>query len=591
MVRGQVIVGRAVALLACGLALLAACGSDAVDTAASCSNHTKDNGEEGRDCGGVCPARCSGSACDTDDNCASKSCKDHACAAPTGKTCGVGTATPTCADGQDCELDKDCTSGFCDGAKCASPKPESHTDGQKNAGETGIDCGGSVKADKPCPEGQGCIDDTDCAGACTNSVCGSMGPQDGKKDNGETDVDCGGPNAPKCADGKTCQADGDCATTYCKADTKVCTPPRPDDGVKNADETDVDCGGTVAPKCAVDKSCKKHEDCASDGCSYANKCVEHRSCTPHHGGDTCGPENAQGDCCETLAVARPDAQGGAYNLDKYVVTAGRMRAFVERTNGNIRDWIQQNRPTWFSANWDKYLPTTLDDPDDGNTGLKGVYQQLGPYKLVSVGGQEPANRGCNVEGPGARTYWVPDDINNRWQDRQRYPKDDLDEKALNCVTQYVISAFCAWDGGRLPTIAEISYAYTGGEGRTYPWGNSPAQQGYTDAYDSAQVAPAPPANSHYANHGYNWWSPAQRIDNDYTVYIAPPGRFPDGNGKFGQSDLAHLVLEWASDRPDASTGKFFWNGSWEVAHPTKNSSQNLAALAKYYAIGARCARD
>jgi hypothetical protein len=309
----------------------------------------------------------------------------------------------------------------------------------------------------------------------------------------------------------------------------------------------------------------------------------------HHGGDTCGPADAQGDCCETIDVPRPEAQGGAYKLDKYVVTAGRMRAFVERTGGNIRGWMQAHRPEWFREDWDKYLPTTLDDPEDGNTGFDGVYQQLGPFRFVSTGAEQPANRGCDVEGPGARTYWVPEAINDRWEDRQRYSKDDLDEKALVCVTQYMIGAFCAWDGGRLPAPAEISYAYTGGENRLFPWGNTPGQQGYSDAYDSADDAGPAPATSSYANHGYNWWSPAQRIDNDYSVYIAPPGRFPAGNGKFGHADLAHLVLEWTSNWQNGSAS-LFWTGSWESAHPTSNTTTALNALAKYYATGARCAR-
>jgi formylglycine-generating enzyme required for sulfatase activity len=471
-----------------------------------------------------------------------------------------------------------------DASDKASGGPPSCTNGVKDEGESGTDCGGV------CPitctsAGVPCVGDT-----CKDGPNGVPGESatDGKKNNGETDVDCGGAHAPKCADGKGCLADGDCVNAYCSASTKTCATPRPDDGVKNGDETDVDCGGSKAPKCAVTKGCAKHEDCASDACSYAGKCIARKSCVLHHGGDTCGPTNAQGDCCESLDVPRPDGQGGVYTLDKYVVTAGRMRAFVERTNGDIRGWVKANRPASFLEAWDDYLPTTLDDPDDGFTGFNGVYQQLGPWALVG-NGSEPANRGCNVEGPGARTYWVPKDINDRWEDRQRYPKDDLDEKALICVTQYMMSAFCAWDGGRLPSVAEISYAFTGGEGRTYPWGNSPAPGAFGDASPDAQSAGTPPASSKFANHGYNWWSPAELIDSDYSVFVAPPGRFPDGDGKFGHSDLGGLVLEWTSNI-SGGVAPAFWNGSWEIAHPTSNSTFSINAASKYYATGARCAR-
>ncbi len=38
------------------------------------------------------------------------------------------------------------------------------------------------------------------------------------------------------------------------------------DGVKNQDETDVDCGGTICHQCALGKSCLKDGDCSTDRC-------------------------------------------------------------------------------------------------------------------------------------------------------------------------------------------------------------------------------------------------------------------------------------------------------------------------------------
>jgi hypothetical protein len=43
-------------------------------------------------------------------------------------------------------------------------------DGAKNGSETGVDCGGSCSAG--CPDGQGCIDASDCQGGhCSGNIC------------------------------------------------------------------------------------------------------------------------------------------------------------------------------------------------------------------------------------------------------------------------------------------------------------------------------------------------------------------------------------------------------------------------------------
>jgi hypothetical protein len=65
--------------------------------------------------------------------------------------------------------------------------------------------------------------------------------------NGETDVDCGGtqtPACPRCALGKKCVVDADCAAGPFSCQGGVCkTPPTCTDGIQNGTETGVDCGG------------------------------------------------------------------------------------------------------------------------------------------------------------------------------------------------------------------------------------------------------------------------------------------------------------------------------------------------------------
>ncbi|MDB4942885.1 MAG: hypothetical protein JWP97_2419 [Labilithrix sp.] len=409
----------AAALALVGGALVLPACSTSDEAAPACANGTKDEGEDGIDCGGACAARCTGVACAADAECVSGHCVGGACAAPAGKPCGVGAAVATCADGEACELDKDCASGFCGGASCAEPPAGSHTDGKKNGGETGIDCGGTVKTTQPCPDGQTCTDNTDCVGTCTASVCGPMGPADGKKNGDETDVDCGGAVAPKCKSGKACAANADCTDDYCPEATHACTAPRYDDGVLNGTETDVDCGGTGAGMvtCAQGKTCKADTDC-NGACNYASKCMDMPSCKRQHGGDTCGggdvgngqaethatatDPNAPGheDCCRTLPVAGytdPTQPGKTVYVDKYEITAGRMRAFLEAIGGgadpvlpagstnpkpaNVRAWIAAHKPARWNDGWDNVLP-------QGNVGSNATYVVKSPTTDLQYPGQD-----------------------------------------------------------------------------------------------------------------------------------------------------------------------------------------------------------
>lgn len=54
------------------------------------------------------------------------------------------------------------------------------------------------------------------------------------------------------------------------------------------------------------------------------------------------------------------------------------------------------------------------------------------------------------------------------------PVDAHDDHPINCVSWFAAMAFCIWDGGRLPTEAELEYTArwwrAGDAARTYPWG-------------------------------------------------------------------------------------------------------------------------
>ncbi|MBW3001731.1 hypothetical protein KY338_01055 [Candidatus Woesearchaeota archaeon] len=86
----------------------------------------------------------------------------------------------------------------------------------------------------------------------------------GVKDFNETDIDCGG-ICDGCAVGETCDVNNDCELLYCAIG--VCKEPLCDDGVRNGQETDVDCGNGC-PGCALNSTCAVDADCLSENCKF-----------------------------------------------------------------------------------------------------------------------------------------------------------------------------------------------------------------------------------------------------------------------------------------------------------------------------------
>ena len=99
---------------------------------------------------------------------------------------------------------------------------------------------------------------------------------------------------------------------------------------------------------------------------------------------------------------------------------------------------------------------------------------------------------------------------------------DRDDHPMNCVNWRGAKEFCSWVGGRLPTEKEWEYVASGGEGRTYPWGETPSP--------SCDVA--------IMNDGGNGCR---------KVKTWPVCSKPDGNSKHGLCDLAGNVWEWTED--------------------------------------------
>jgi hypothetical protein len=534
------------------------------------------------DCGGTHAPKCGfARTCASNVDCASADCKNGVCAASSGDGTRNGTETDidcggagaaACAAGRRCTAASDCRSASCVGKIC---QPPTHNDGALNLDETDVDCGGADPIAR-CAVGKGCTARTDCAAkSCDLATKKCRQPAiNGFQDGDETDVDCGGPAAPPCAVAKTCAAGDDCESSVCT--TLRCAAPTATDGKKNGDESDVDCGGisTSAPRCPIGNKCVVHGDCKTDGCDYNKKCAITRSCEAHYGGDTCGSGEVgelaakHESCCTQLAITRPGAT--PVRLGKYNVTAGRLRAFFERTGGDIRAAVSSNSKWTASYGaYTNYLPTTME----------GALAQVGPGAQDFEWPQPSdtlyfpdrsvwAARGCQNSVGGARTYWQPPGV-----DKSNYPQDVLDQKTANCMTKIMLAAFCIWDGGDLPLGADLTWAWRGPQGFRWPWGNAPEPPGVDFA------------GSDYVVHRYNYAYP-NFVAPDAAYNVPAPGRRPAGYGPFGHADLAGTLFEFARD------ALFLNSGSWERHTPSANGSltgtANQQWNRRYYAIGGRC---
>ncbi len=614
--------------------------TDAAAGKADSGNGSTLNGEGGVSAECKSGADCASQICTSNGTCAAATCNDGAKNGDeTDVDCGGGTC-PACDTLKGCSANSDCSSDVCKSGVCRTPSPG---DSVRNGNETGVDCGGA--GNPTCPTGQTCAVRTDCTSdVCSAGVCADgAGCNDGKKDGTETDIDCGGASCPSCATSKACTAGSDCQSDVCNV---TCQAASYADGIKNGAETDIDCGGSGSSSthaCAAAATCVTDTDCASDGCDYTKHCAIRRSCVGtspsggHYGADTCGSGGAGStgtqaweSCCTTVPVTVTEGSPSKTQtiaFDKYRVTAGRFRAFLEAVNYDVRDFVQSARtagqvptvPNPSSSNvagqtlldpaWDTYLPTSLEgdadetpDCDNGGWSTTGysctagstyspvytsVQKQLGD--TIFKANSQPVVQGCSYSSPGTHMYYlgIPDDDGTTAQ----YDQSDYDERPLQCVDYLMAQAFCVWDGGgRLETVDEWAAAWGPG---TMPWSSDTADKDGRGTAFSKLIPAAGTSSTYYgcrwpyandstiqgsgcpvipdsthtielADYQYNYQYPSPVSDSvDFMTFIAAPGRTL-GRSSTGAADIIGGLLEMTSD----ITG----TGRTLSPFPTKNTA-------------------
>ena len=512
------------------------------DAASPGGNGVKDGTETDIDCGGGAPgvSPCADDkVCEKAADCTSAFCNAQlVCKTPTGTDeakngdesdvdCGgTTTGAPRCETDRTCNGAPDCVSLVC--AEAGVCNAATGTDEVKNGDESDVDCGGTTTGAPRCDLDEGCVRPAD----CVSLVCGADGKcdaplgTDGVKNGDESDIDCGGTTtgARRCEPEETCNRGADCAEKVCNG-AGSCAFPAYNDQQKNGNETDVDCGGDLAHPCATGKICAAHTDCSSKGCDYTQHCAERASCTQQDGGDTCRRENGtQENCCKSISVPASTKGGPAFKVDKFMATAGRMRSFLGRVDGNVYGYITANKPTWWDDRWTEWLPRSWNGHENNaynqpviaatvrgyanadvtftsataftvnagaavrdltvrNVNLSSTWAQVGGGILF-----DQASQGCYIGAGsyGHPTYLVPrGDANNLYgDDYERWmTQAALDQRPINCTNWPVLAALCAFDGGKLISLTQYDYLYdddgfnaaTSTSTRsTYPWGSPPA---------------------------------------------------------------------------------------------------------------------
>ncbi len=240
-----------------------------------------------------------------------------------------------------------------------------------------------------------------------------------------------------------------------------------------------DASPTVSPSCAGGLSCGCVSCCDAKPIP-AGTFPMGRS---ESGTDAC-PSWGSG-CLAIAELPEHPATVSSFRLDTFEVTVGRFRKFVAGYPANKPAAGAGAHPTVAGSGWNASWPL----PTDASALVAALNCEAGATWTDAAGANE--------------------------------------NKPITCIDWYTAFAFCAWDGGRLPTSAEWEYAAAGGsENRLLPWvGTAKPDCAHANYFECGKVA-------------------------------MDVGSLPLGMSRWGQLDLAgnakeHVLDEYANYTSDA----------------------------------------
>ncbi len=340
-----------------------------------------------------------------------------------------------------------------------------------------------------------------CALAAGINACSSFAPGDivppgdaeGSGGSASADVSMGGASGQR-GDGSAGldRSDHSLPDEGCIRGTNGCDDAGKGDTYASADSSDAKEGG--APKACPDAGIDVPP---GEICQTCNRPPSCQDLDPICG--SCGND----DCCTSLVVPAGEfnrfhdpsyhASVSRFALDKYEVTVGRFRRFAAfyfslplQSGAGRHPRIPQD--TGWQDEWVGRLPTA-----------------------------------------GRLGYCNDSEFDHTWTSS---PADN-ETLPMNCINWYVAFAFCAWDGGRLPTQMEWAHAAMGGaEERVYPWSSS----------------------STFIDDRHANYDCSQRSACDVFPQLAYAGDKPLGAGRWGHFELAGNAAEWNLDFFPAQPG-------------------------------------